>query len=308
MEPSAATDSAQNAEVLQVRYRDADNSLHTLDVDEMITVLNGLRELSNATLPSRFKGHVLTNALAVRPPKEGSFALELLVTPEAFDTVTAAGSYFSAEATSFAVGLGLQKLADRLAPVFDRKKRKIEASKVTEEGMSVAVVEGHGWVKMPTETLAMVKDNPHKLNRIIRKILDPLAHEATELEIRVADPNATTEEILRTPPLATFTREDLHAVEAELQASLETVDTFETLAVFTKVDRKDPSHWKIEAEGQKRSVTMADREFLYLINEGEKISLKSRYRVKIEETRTVKGGRTNTSWAVVEVMEPDTSG
>lgn len=278
-------------DVLTLRFvgENTDGStLHELQADHVSDVLEGLFELlDDMEKDGVFHAEgVKDSSLLVRPPKEGSFLLEVVrVVQENPDAVAMGAGALGIPSLGTMVWAVKQKI---LVGVKDYEKQ----------------VDGHVKVVWTDDTVSEVTEpvwnalrkRPVAKRRHLRKIMAPLADTRVQ-KAEVSNPESTAQE--RPSP---FELDKIDYQKTQPDDSAEKV--FEQLKVDGKIaalDFDNPNRWRIRANGESRIATVEDEYFLQRVGDGLQIGRDDVFRLTIEQVIVREDNQTKKKWTVTHV-------
>lgn len=276
--------------VVQFRFADEENALKSVNAAEVAEVLQGVVEFTSDMAKQGLFGDGVPPEVRVRPPKEGSFVIETVISwtvenPEvALGIATTAGG-----AVVKAVDAGVKLLRGAKPTDFDYLANG--NVKVVLDGVATEVPVGV-WKRLD----AMKRPT----RKALRKLMAPLGDEATTLELRDATVTEDTEAIMSTPPAVVAGRSDYREAAAEVNESSEETETFTVEGVLQSIDFRKGEKWRVATPRGTRLATIEDKEFLAKLDRGEAIHKNDIFEVTIRETRVTNEGRTSISWALLD--------
>lgn len=286
-------------EVLDLQF-DGENRnglpLHELKANHVSDVLEGLTELITDFEKAGAFHHdeLLNTELFVRPPKEGSFILE--VCRIATDQPEAAKS-LAESAENLAIILGLPTISQIIwwatksarADVRDVEELSDGNMKVLWQDDTVDIIPQSAWVEL--------NKRRRRRKRQLRKILRPLEDQRVR-DLHVSDGISAGDDF------KTYNKDDYEAVKESDEVE-ETFDIFTIDGRLSAIDFDDPDRWRVETALGKRTATVEDEHFLSSIAEGKPIRADDWFVLKVREDKTVKGERTYRKWTILEIREED---
>jgi hypothetical protein len=279
--------------VVQLRFSDASGEVKDIIAAEMVQVLQGLIEFTSDMAKRGLFGNGVEPEVRVRPPKEGSFIVETIVTwlgqnPEA--ALGLAGT--AGAAITQAIRVGLKKL--RGEEPSDVDELSDGRMKVKWPDNKVDVISKQAW-----ERLSTMK---RPTRAALRKLLAPLGDDADVLEVREGGVSESTNDLLQSDPDAVAERSDYRAAAAEADEVIEKTRTFETEARLQSIDFRPGEKWRVETLTGTRMASMEDNGFLIEIDRGAPLHKNDIFELTIRELSTTKNERTSTEWSIVKVL------
>lgn len=293
------TDEQPSKDLVQLRFADEHNDVKNLSAAEMASVLQGLVEITSQIHKTGSFGDGLSPEVRVRPPKEGSFIIEIQMAYQSVMDWSAANPE-AATALAATAGAAFTKAVQTGRRVL-QGNRPVEVSDMADGQVSVKWQDG-GTNTMPRQTWDKLNAMPRPTKRAFRKLLTPLSDEADSLEIREGSSTQSTEEILRNEPTVLADRNDYRAALSEPDDTTESVRTFEAEAQLQSVDFQSGEKWRIKTLDRTRNAAIEDREFLRELDNGLALHKNDIFNVTIRETTTIANGRTSRDWVVTEVV------
>lgn len=279
--------------VVQLRFADNDGEVRDLIAAEMVEVLQGLVEFTSDMSKRGLFGDGVEPEVRVRPPKEGSFIIEAIVTWAAANPEAAIGTALSSGAAiTQAINVGIKKIRGEEPQDFDHLPN----------GNVKVIWPNHKVNEIPRATWDRLNAMKRPTRSALRKLLVPLGDGADTLEVRDGAVAESTEELLRSDPEAVATRADYREVATQSDDIEEATRTFETEARLQSIDFRPGEKWRVETVAGSRLATMEDEQFLLELDRGAALHKDDIFELELREHRTTKNERTSTEWAITRVI------
>ncbi|MHA7144978.1 hypothetical protein ACX80U_09710 [Arthrobacter sp. TmT3-37] len=272
--------------------------LHELRASHVAEVLQGLVGISSDfTKAGAFGENPQGSDLLVRPPKEGSFIIEVLRIVAENPELVAAGAGAAGVPTLSQVIWWATKSARADVKSFEH----LDNGNVKVEWQDDAAQE----IPLPAWQELQKRDRRRKKH--LRQIMAPLSDpQVSSVEIEAnptKDPEQTeVPEDAKAPEVFTLTRPDYDAVRPEDDID-ESDNTFETEAQMSAIDFDNPKKWKIRTKDDNRAAVVEDEKFLYRVANGLAIRKSDIFRLRVREDTIKKNGKTRRTWTVLKVED-----
>ena len=260
----------------------------------------GLTELSAAALAEVLEGLVslasdfgkagafsegIHPELMVRPPREGSFEI---------DVVNAIQQYSAAAAM-----VGGPSLASVIWWATKSYRVEMRDYDYLDNGRVKITWQDDTVDEVTVEVLEELLKRRQKRKKDLRKIMAPLGHAGvTSLEMRYG---RNDEELDAAPAVATLGTDDYNAV-LPLDEVEEGYRVFTTEAQMLTVDFAGGESWRVKTPQAARKATVEDSEFLLKVDRGLALHKTDIFNLQIREDWTTRNGRTSTTWTVLKVL------
>lgn len=278
-------------DLLQLRFRDDDGSLTSLNAVEMAEVLQGLSELAGDMGKVGLFGDGVPPELRIRPPKEGSFIIEGMLqwameNPEA------------AHGMTFGTGAALAGAFQSGVKIL---RGELEDFQPQENGMVKVLWRNAPPQEIPLAAWNRLRSMKRPTRRALRKIMAPMSEDASSLEVRTGRATETTDEVLTADLFTVATRDDYRTAAYESEDPEEKFAEFDAEAQFTNVNFEGDK-WRVVTLHGTRQATIEDQEFLRAVDKGLPLHKNDIFDVTIHETRVQSpGGKTMIEWALTRV-------
>ena len=297
-EGTEVSDAATPDDLLQLRFTNDDDSLRSVDVEELAASLLGLRALTDEMFKAGYFGDGSPPSVRAGTPREGSFILEVAVVIKEW-----AGPAGGSLAVATAVAQGIRYLRKRLrgVQVTDYDPLPDGRVKVTLSDNTFETITEQEWQALE----AMPKKSKKAMEMVMRPLVD---EDVTRLEIRSGSSNSPTP-LKDEAPQDVLTQED-HQVASQPDPKPD-VDApakapFEVTARMQIVDFRPDKKWGIEwddgGKWRSRKVTLADGDFLIEIAAGRTVSKSDLLRLLILEVPVAHGQQIRKDWTVTKVI------
>lgn len=280
--------------VLQLRFRDDQNNLTELSAADVAEVLQGLVAMASDFATAGVFGDGLPGTLKVRPPREGSFILEVTNWIQ-----------HNPELTAIVAGeIGAPSLGTALVWATKSARAEVKGVEYLDNGEVLLTFSDDTVEQVPLEAWDVLRTKKRKRKKQLRQIMAPLSNpNVTTVEVRVAEEPPGEEIPASTPPVAVLDVADYRAV-VPVDEVEETSDIFEAEAQMVTVDFDSGEKWRVRIPGGRtRTAAVEDTDFLAKVNEGLALHKSDIFRLRIREDRTVRDGRNSkTTWTVLKVV------
>lgn len=287
----------KQTEVLQIRFVGGLSEEHQMSAWDLAQSLEGVTAFAEEILQASLPGEMVTEAVMVRPPQEGSFEIQLLVDM----TQWVAENPEAALSISGVTGSGLIIGSIRAGIKLMRGNRPKNAQYQEHNDTYLVEWTDGNFQEVPQKAWQNLTKEKKQTKKSLQKFLEPTGKSAEAVELRSADINQTTEEIRQQPPVVTYDQTDYRAISYDTEEETTDGDTFTTEARFISVDFRPDKKWRIQSTHGTRLAWMADAEFQKQIDKGLKIGSDDLFELTIEEKLTTKSGRTRSEWTIVHV-------
>lgn len=284
--------------LIQLRFQNEEGDLATVSAASLAQCLIGLNELTGIMHKKGLFDSPVAPDVHVRPVKEGSVIVEaLLIVKEALPYAVGAlgtGGYFIAKnGKGFVEGFrAMTKIAT--VPVTDFEYLDEDRVKVTWADGEVQDVPKAAWQEAQAQKV--------RTKRALSKIMTPLSGEANTLTLRTGSTAEPTEDIEQKEAEAVVDEEIYREFATIPDEVSESSEIFEAEGTIDIVDFAGTNKWKVTAERQTRSAIIEDDAFLRKIDAGNPLRKGEIFMFKIREDTVIKNGRTNRTWAIIEVI------
>lgn len=278
--------------VVQLRFADDEGRVKDISAADMASVLQGLVTFTSEIAKSGEFGDGPPPEVRIRAPKEGSFIIEAVLAWASDNPIATIGSAFTTGAAAVAsIRTGIRRL---------RGERPSDVDYLANGDVKLKWPDGT-FDQMRPETWDKLREMKRPTQRALAKLLTPLGNDADRLEIRDAEVDDTTDEILHTPADAVAARTDYLTAVTEPDEITENEEIFEAEGRLGSVDFGSSQKWRVETTAGTRRANIEDQEFLLRIDRGEPIHKDDIFTLTIRENSVTKNGRTSTDWSVIEV-------
>ncbi|HEY8702411.1 MAG TPA: hypothetical protein VIM08_15835 [Arthrobacter sp.] len=265
-------------------------ALHELRASHVAEVLQGLVGLSSDFAKAGVFGDgPVGSELLVRPPKEGSFLIEVLrVVQENPDMVAAAVTASGIPTLSQVIWWATKSVR---ADVADFEPLENGNVKVSWQDGTAQEVPRPAWDELQK------RDKRRK--KQLRQIMAPLSDaqvSSVEIEGSPTDEPETSE----APEVFTLTRPDYDAVRPDDDIS-ESQNIFESEAQMSAIDFDNPTKWRVRTKDSTRAATVEDTTFLNRVANGLAIRKSDIFKLKVREDIIEKNGKARRTWTVLKV-------
>lgn len=296
-EPTGEPDTAS----LTLRFVGEDddgNDLHELRAAHVAEVLQGLVGItSDFAKAGAFGDGPVSPEVLVRPPREGSFVIEV---------IRAAIDDPGAIATAATVA-GVPTLSQVIWWATRSVRADVENFEHLENDMVKVIWQDDTAQEIPRAAWNELQKNDRRRKKQLRQILAPLSDEnVTSLEVAAPEAVETRtpeqDEPDEAPTAFTLDRTDYDAVRPDTDIQ-ERAKVFETEAQMSAIDFDDPERWRVKVPDRSaRSATVEDKDFLLRVDRGLAIHKRDLFNLKIREDAVTKNGRTRRKWTVLQVL------
>lgn len=287
--PDAGT---QEALTLRFQGKEEDGTeLHELRAAHVAEVLTGLVGLSSDfARAGAFGDGPVASEVLVRPPREGSFIIEVVRVIQDHGAAIVAG----------ATAMGVPTLGQIIW--WATKSARAEPSRVEylDNGNVLVSWQDDTVQEIPEAAWQELNKRDRRRKKQLREIMAPMSDQRVSSVEVEAVPLAESE---AGDAVATFTltRPDYNAVRPEDDVT-ETSDIFETEAQMSAIDFDDPTRWRVKTTDENRLATVEDADFLARVAGGLAIRKSDIFNLKVREDAVTKNGRTRRTWTVLEVI------
>jgi len=297
--------------LVQLRFSDEADALNNLNAADLAEVLQGLVELSGHMAKAGLYGAGLPPQLRVRPPREGSFIVEAVLTFATDNPWAATGVGVAASAAAAKIGETVVETAgEALTQAMKVAARTLRGGAPRDfehlDNGNVKVVWDDDSVNELPQKVWKELNEKKATRRAMRKILAPLGDEVNTLEVRGAEASRGTGQMLETPPDVVLDRTDYRVAVAVDPEPDDVTTLLDIEAQMLNVDFRRGQKWRIATnQGTKRierSATMEDEAFQQALDDGRALRKNDILRLQVRETARVKNGRSHRDWAIVKVL------
>jgi hypothetical protein len=294
------TESTNNiVESLTLRFEgkaEDGSALHELRASHVAEVLQGLVGLSSDFAKAGVFGDgPVGSELLVRPPKEGSFLIEVLrVVQENPDMVAAAAAAAGIPTLSQVIWWATKSVR---ADVSDFEHLENGRVKISWQDGTAQEVSRPAWDELQK------RDKRRK--KQLRQIMAPLSDvQVSSVEVG-GSPTAEVEpadevETSEAPEVFTLTRPDYDAVRPDDEIT-ESQNFFEIEAQMSAIDFDNPTKWKVRTKDSNRAAIVEDTTFLNRVANGLAIRKSDIFKLKVREDIIEKNGKARRTWTVLKV-------
>ena len=281
------------AESLTLRFEGTGKDgteLHVLRASHVAEVLQGLVGLSNDFAKAGAFGDGPGNSeLLVRPPKQGSFLIEVLrIVQENPDVVATAFGLTGPPTLGQLIWWATRSAR---ADVKDFDHLANGDVKVTWQDDTVQEVPLPAWQELQ-------KRNKRRKKQL-RQIMAPLSDaKVSSLEVQDSSPVGT--EAHEAPEVFTLTRPDYDAVRPD-DDIFEYQHILDMEAQISALDFDNPTKWRVKTQGATRAATVEDADFLARVANGLAIRKDDIFKLRVREDTVEKNGRVRRTWTVLRV-------
>lgn len=272
------------------------SALHELRASHVAEVLQGLVGLSSDFAKAGVFGDgPIGSELLVRPPKEGSFLIEVLrVVQENPDMVAAAAGATGIPTLSQVIWWATKSAR---ADVSDFEHLENGRVKVSWQDGTAQEVPRPAWDELQK------RDKRRK--KQLRQIMAPLSDvqvSSVEIEGSPADEVEPADQVetIEAPEVFTLTRPDYDAVRPDDEIS-ESQNIFEVEAQMSAIDFDNPTKWRVRTKDSNRAAIVEDTTFLNRVANGLAIRKSDIFRLRVREDTIEKNGKTRRKWTVLKV-------
>jgi hypothetical protein len=277
---------------MQLRFADEEGQIQDLNAAELAEVLQGLVEFTGQMARAGLFGDGPPPEVRVRPPQEGSFIVEALLSWTGDNPEAALGmALTTGGALMGALGAAIRKL--RGVQVTDFEYLDNGNVKVKWADNSVSEIPQSAWRQLKTQK--------RTTKRSLRKLLAPLGDDADRLEVRNGRTDAETRDLLVAEAPLVVDRTDYRIAAAESDDIEEEVSTFEAEAQLRSIDFRAGEKWRVRTPRGTRQATIEDEDFLRQLDEGMALHKNDLFDVTIREVATTRNDRTTREWALEKV-------
>ncbi len=264
--------------------------LHELRASHVAEVLQGLVGLSSDFAKAGVFGDgPVGSELLVRPPKEGSFLIEVLRVVQESPEIVAAGTAVVGVPTLSQVIWWATKSAR--ADVSNFQHLKNGRVKVSWQDGTAQEVPRPAWEELQK------RDKRRK--KQLRQIMAPLSDvQVSSVEIEGSPTDEV--EMSEAPEVFTLTRPDYDAVRPDDETS-ESQNIFEIEAQMSAIDFDNPTKWRVRTKDSNRAAIVEDTTFLTRVANGLAIRKSDIFKLKVREDIIEKNGKARRKWTVLKV-------
>lgn len=283
--PNMTGPDGSRADILQLRFQDDEGNLTELNAAHVAEVLQGLVGLANDFAKAGAFGDGVPGDIRVRPPREGSFILEVVNWIEAHPVLdTVAGS---------------PTLATIVAWCTKSLRAEVSGVDYLDNGNVLVHWQDNTVQEVPTQAWAELNKRKRRRKKQLREILAPLSdRNVTTAEVRDGGHEG---EVEASAPLVVLERTDYRLAAPEDEVS-EASEIFETEAQMVTVDFDSGEKWRVRTRQRTKVARLDDEEFLSRVQQGLALHKTDIFNVRIREDRTVKNGRASSKWTVIKVV------
>ena len=265
-------------------------ALHELRASHVAEVLQGLVGLSSDFAKAGVFGDgPVGSELLVRPPKEGSFLIEVLrVVQENPDMVAAAVTASGIPTLSQVIWWATKSVRADVADFTPLENGNVKVS--WQDGTAQEV---------PRPAWDELQKRDKRRKKQLRQIMAPLSDaqvSSVEIEGSPTDEPETSE----APEVFTLTRPDYDAVRPDDDIS-ESQNIFESEAQMSAIDFDNPTKWRVRTKDSTRAATVEDTTFLNRVANGLAIRKSDIFKLKVREDIIEKNGKARRTWTVLKV-------
>lgn len=264
--------------------------LHELRASHVAEVLQGLVGLSSDFAKAgAFGDGPAGSELLVRPPKEGSFLIEVLrVVQENPEIVATTAAAAGVPTLSQVIWWATKSVRADVADFTPLENGNVKVS--WQDGTAQEV---------PRPAWDELQKRDKRRKKQLRQIMAPLSDtqvSSVEIEGTPTDepePSDATE-------VFTLTRPDYDAVRPDDDIN-ESQNFFEVEAQMSAIDFDNPTKWRVRTKDSNRAAIVEDTTFLNRVASGLAIRKSDIFKLKVREDIIEKNGRTRRTWTVLKV-------
>jgi len=278
--------------VVQLRFSNEDNTVNDINAAEFAEVLQGLVEFTSQLAKAGSFGDGMAPVVRVRPPVEGSFIVDAIVTSYGIDPVATVGTIMG---VTGGIGQSINVAVKRLRGdvVTDIDYLNNGNVKLNWRDGTVSEVPEPAW-----KQLNAMKSSTRKA---LRKIMAPLSDDVAHLEVRDGALDESSDEVLQSEPEVVMSRSDYYTAAAEVDDESIETEVLEAEAQLRSIDFRPGEKWRVQTPLGNRLATIEDEDFLLRLDRGMALHKNDIFTVLINETRTTKNGRTTKEWSITQV-------
>jgi len=285
--------SAENPNVLQLRYRDEEGKLNSLRAEELAQALQGLSELVSDYARAGALGEGPPPEVRIEPTKEGSFIVEAYLS-WGLDWETTANIITTVApptgGLSWLISTATKSMRAKPADVQYLDDGRVNLTWTDGE---TQVIPGAAWEELNRES------RRKRRKKQLRKIMAPLSDDADVLEIR----SGTDAEVSTEDPEFVATKDDYRVAVQETPDTEESTDVFDTEVQVEALDFTTDGKWRIRLAGGSRQAFMDDEEFRKKIDGGLPISKEDTFRMQIRVDSVMKNERRRNEYTIEKVLK-----
>jgi hypothetical protein len=286
------TNSIVESLTLRFEGRAEDGSaLHELRASHVAEVLQGLVGLSSDFAKAgAFGDGPAGSELLVRPPKEGSFLIEVLrVVQENPEIVAASATASGVPTLSQVIWWATKSVRADVADFTPLENGNVKVS--WQDGTAQEV---------PRPAWDELQKRDKRRKKQLRQIMAPLSDaQVSSVEIEGSPTNEA--EPGEAPEVFTLTRPDYDAVRPDDDIS-ESQNIFEIEAQMSAIDFDNPTKWRVRAkDSASRAAIVEDTTFLNRVASGLAIRKSDIFKLKVREDIIEKNGKARRKWTVLRV-------
>lgn len=278
--------------VVQLRFSNEENSVSDINAAEFAEVLQGLVEFTAQLAKAGSFGDGMAPVVRVRPPVEGSFVVDAIITSYNADPVATASTLM---ATAAGIGQSINVAVKRLRGdvVTDFDYLNNGNVKLNWRDGTVSEVPEQAWKELKSVKIST--------RRALRKIMAPLSDDLSQLEVRDGTLDESSDEVLQSEPEVVMGRSDYYTAVAEIEDESVETEEFEVEAQLGSIDFRAGEKWRVQTPLGNRLATIEDEDFLLRLDRGMALHKNDIFNVLIRETRRTKNGRTTKDWSLTQV-------
>ncbi len=269
--------------------REGHDDVHELRAAHVAEVLEGLVGLHGDFDRAGAFGEGPPSEIVVRPPREGSFIIE--VVRLAMDNPVAVAGV-----------LGVPSLGAVVRWATKSLRADVEDFDYLDNGNVKVKWQDHTVDEVPEAAWEELKKRKRRRKKQLRQIMAPLSDEhVTALKVSGDDDTLREEDEDAPPSEFTLDRKDYDLARPEDEIE-ETYRTFETEAQMAAIDFDSPERWRVKTSQESRTATVEDRDFLGRLDRGLALRKNDVFNLRIREDEVTTNGRTRRTWKVLEVV------
>ncbi|MFP3581348.1 hypothetical protein SB659_17435 [Arthrobacter sp. SIMBA_036] len=265
-------------------------ALHELRASHVAEVLQGLVGLSSDFAKAgAFGDGPAGSELLVRPPKEGSFLIEVLrVVQENPEMVATTAAAAGVPTLSQVIWWATKSVRADVADFTPLENGNVKVS--WQDGTAQEV---------PRPAWDELQKRDKRRKKQLRQIMAPLSDsQVSSVEIEGTPTDGP--EPSDAPEVFTLTRPDYDAVRPDDDIN-ESQNFFEVEAQMSAIDFDNPTKWRVRTKDSNRAAIVEDDTFLNRVASGLAIRKSDIFKLKVREDIIEKNGKTRRTWTVLKV-------
>lgn len=266
------------------------SALHELRASHVAEVLQGLVGLSSDFAKADVFGDgPVGSELLVRPPKEGSFLIEVLrVIQENPEMVTTIATAAGVPTLSQVIWWATKSVRADVADFTPLENGNVKVS--WQDGTAQEV---------PRPAWDELQKRDKRRKKQLRQIMAPLS-DAQVSSVEIQGSPTDEPEPGEAHEVFTLTRPDYDAVRPDDDIS-ESQNIFEIEAQMSAIDFDNPTKWRVRTKDSSRAAIVEDTTFLNRVASGLAIRKSDIFKLKVREDIIEKNGKTRRTWTVLKV-------